>query len=152
MQQHIVHATKTTPSFITPFRAQTQAVASADSPCSKDKTSSADSSICNSFRLSGFSFPKASLTPSTTASYQTPTSLSQESRTNPYTMSVTLHTSHGDIKIEVFCDSVPKAAEVCFIVPQFFHHALLTLTRTSLPSVHQVTTTLLPSTASFPSS
>ncbi|TWU74097.1 Peptidyl-prolyl cis-trans isomerase cyp10 [Metarhizium rileyi] len=26
-------------------------------------------------------------------------------------MSVTLHTSHGDIKIEVFCESVPKTAE-----------------------------------------
>ena len=27
-------------------------------------------------------------------------------------MSVTLHTSLGDVKIEVFCDSVPKTAEV----------------------------------------
>jgi len=27
-------------------------------------------------------------------------------------MSVTLHTSIGDIKIEIFCDSVPKTAEV----------------------------------------
>jgi cyclophilin family peptidyl-prolyl cis-trans isomerase len=27
-------------------------------------------------------------------------------------MSVTLHTSLGDIKIEVFCESVPKTAEV----------------------------------------
>ncbi|KIJ13423.1 hypothetical protein PAXINDRAFT_163657 [Paxillus involutus ATCC 200175] len=26
-------------------------------------------------------------------------------------MSVTLHTSHGDLKIEVFCEAVPKAAE-----------------------------------------
>ena len=26
-------------------------------------------------------------------------------------MSVTLHTTHGNIKIEVFCDLVPKAAE-----------------------------------------
>ncbi|EHY52616.1 Peptidyl-prolyl cis-trans isomerase cyp10 [Exophiala dermatitidis] len=26
-------------------------------------------------------------------------------------MSVTLHTSHGDIKIEIFCESVPKTAE-----------------------------------------
>mmetsp|Transcript_39599 Transcript_39599/g.77536 ORF Transcript_39599/g.77536 Transcript_39599/m.77536 type:complete len:164 (-) Transcript_39599:14-505(-) len=26
-------------------------------------------------------------------------------------MSVTLHTSHGDIKLEVFCDQVPKTAE-----------------------------------------
>lgn len=28
-------------------------------------------------------------------------------------MSVTLHTTHGDLKIEVFCESVPKTAEVC---------------------------------------
>lgn len=28
-------------------------------------------------------------------------------------MSVTLHTTHGDIKIEVFCEAVPKTAEVC---------------------------------------
>lgn len=28
-------------------------------------------------------------------------------------MSVTLHTNLGDIKIEVFCESVPKTAEVC---------------------------------------
>lgn len=27
-------------------------------------------------------------------------------------MAVTLHTSHGDIKLEVFCDMVPKTAEV----------------------------------------
>ena len=27
-------------------------------------------------------------------------------------MSVTLHTTIGDIKIEVFCESVPKTAEV----------------------------------------
>lgn len=27
-------------------------------------------------------------------------------------MSVTLHTNLGDLKIEVFCESVPKAAEV----------------------------------------
>eukprot|EP00744_Colponema_vietnamica_P017674 GILI01024868.1.p1 GENE.GILI01024868.1~~GILI01024868.1.p1 ORF type:complete len:185 (+),score=11.53 GILI01024868.1:66-557(+) len=26
-------------------------------------------------------------------------------------MSVTLHTSHGDIKVEVYCDVVPKSAE-----------------------------------------
>jgi peptidyl-prolyl cis-trans isomerase-like 3 len=32
-------------------------------------------------------------------------------------MSVTLHTNVGDIKIEVFCESVPKTAEVC-ISPQ----------------------------------
>ena len=29
------------------------------------------------------------------------------------TMSVTLHTTLGDLKIEVFCESVPKTAEVC---------------------------------------
>ncbi|KAF5590884.1 peptidyl-prolyl cis-trans isomerase-like 3 [Fusarium pseudocircinatum] len=27
------------------------------------------------------------------------------------TMSVTLHTSHGDIKVEIYCESVPKTAE-----------------------------------------
>lgn len=27
-------------------------------------------------------------------------------------MSVTLHTNKGDLKIEVFCESVPKTAEV----------------------------------------
>lgn len=27
-------------------------------------------------------------------------------------MSVTLHTTHGDLKLEVFCESVPKTAEV----------------------------------------
>ena len=27
-------------------------------------------------------------------------------------MSVTLHTTLGDLKIEVFCESVPKTAEV----------------------------------------
>lgn len=30
-------------------------------------------------------------------------------------MSVTLHTTLGDIKIEVFCESVPKTAEVSFL-------------------------------------
>src|SRR6266536_958844 len=29
-----------------------------------------------------------------------------------FNMSVTLHTNLGDIKIEVFCESVPKTAEV----------------------------------------
>jgi hypothetical protein len=33
------------------------------------------------------------------------------------TMSVTLHTTHGDMKIEIFCESVPKTAEVRFITP-----------------------------------
>lgn len=28
-------------------------------------------------------------------------------------MSVTLHTNLGDIKVEIFCESVPKTAEVC---------------------------------------
>ena len=28
-------------------------------------------------------------------------------------MSVTLHTNKGDLKIEVYCESVPKTAEVC---------------------------------------
>ena len=38
---------------------------------------------------------------------------------DPYTatMSVTLHTSHGDIKVEVFCESVPKTAEVTYSNP-----------------------------------
>jgi peptidyl-prolyl cis-trans isomerase-like 3 len=34
-------------------------------------------------------------------------------------MSVTLHTSIGDIKLEVFCDSVPKTAEVGQTQPLF---------------------------------
>jgi hypothetical protein len=29
-------------------------------------------------------------------------------------MSVTLHTSHGDLKLELFCDLVPKTCEVLF--------------------------------------
>ena len=29
-------------------------------------------------------------------------------------MSVTLHTTAGDLKIEVFCEDVPKTAEVSF--------------------------------------
>lgn len=32
-------------------------------------------------------------------------------------MSVTLHTSLGDIKVEVFCESVPKTAEVRNVFP-----------------------------------
>ncbi|KAK2734557.1 Peptidyl-prolyl cis-trans isomerase cyp10 [Onygenales sp. PD_40] len=28
-------------------------------------------------------------------------------------MSVTLHTTHGDLKVEVFCEATPKTAEVC---------------------------------------
>lgn len=36
-------------------------------------------------------------------------------------MSVTLHTIHGDLKIEVFCESVPKTAEVCTKGPFIFH-------------------------------
>lgn len=34
----------------------------------------------------------------------------------PLKMSVTLHTNLGDIKIEVFCESVPKTAEVSSIL------------------------------------
>lgn len=30
-------------------------------------------------------------------------------------MSVTLHTTLGDIKIEIFCESVPKTAEASFV-------------------------------------
>lgn len=33
--------------------------------------------------------------------------------------SVTLHTDLGDLKIEVFCEAVPKAAEVLFRNPTF---------------------------------
>ncbi|KAF1854636.1 hypothetical protein Lal_00015596 [Lupinus albus] len=54
-------------------------------------------------------------------------------------MSVTLHTSHGDIKVEIYCESVPKTAE-----------SLLTPTRISLPFVAQATTINLHSTASSP--
>jgi peptidyl-prolyl cis-trans isomerase-like 3 len=32
-------------------------------------------------------------------------------------MSVTLHTNYGDVKIEVFCESVPKTAEVRILIP-----------------------------------
>ena len=34
-----------------------------------------------------------------------------KSSCSPCTMSVTLHTTHGDLKIEIFCESVPKTAE-----------------------------------------
>ena len=34
-------------------------------------------------------------------------------------MSVTLHTNLGDIKIEVFCESVPKTAEVSALPPPY---------------------------------
>ena len=30
---------------------------------------------------------------------------------NQSTMSVTLHTSHGDLKVEVYCDLTPRTAE-----------------------------------------
>ena len=36
----------------------------------------------------------------------------QEILKDTTTMSVTLHTNLGDLKIEVFCESVPKTAEV----------------------------------------
>jgi hypothetical protein len=32
---------------------------------------------------------------------------------------VTLHTNYGDIKVEVFCDTIPVASEVC-LNPSFF--------------------------------
>ncbi len=32
-------------------------------------------------------------------------------------MSVTLHTTQGDLKIEVFCESVPKTAQVSMDLP-----------------------------------
>lgn len=40
-------------------------------------------------------------------------------------MSVTLHTTQGDLKIEVFCESVPKTAEVRIPIqlkPSLQHH------------------------------
>lgn len=64
-------------------------------------------------------------------------------------MSVTLHTSHGDIKVEIYCESVPKTAEVrqqcqtCNCM-----HPELTPTRTSSPSAAQATTINPHSTAS----
>jgi len=30
-------------------------------------------------------------------------------------MAVTLHTSLGDLKLHIFCEEVPVAAEVCYI-------------------------------------
>ena len=49
-------------------------------------------------------------------------------------MSVTLHTNVGDLKIEVFCESVPKTAEVmesnqpcCSVMFCRLHHADATL-------------------------
>lgn len=34
---------------------------------------------------------------------------------NYLSQSVTLHTNHGDIKVEVFCDMIPLASEVLFL-------------------------------------
>jgi hypothetical protein len=40
-------------------------------------------------------------------------------------MSVTLHTSHGDVKVELFCDLVPKTCEVSqFIITNVFSERL----------------------------
>ncbi len=39
-------------------------------------------------------------------------------------MSVTLHTTVGDLKIEVFCESVPKTAEVCIQLLSFLIYLL----------------------------
>lgn len=33
---------------------------------------------------------------------------------------VTLHTNLGDVKCEIFCDEVPKTAEVCAVVFSLF--------------------------------
>lgn len=53
-------------------------------------------------------------------------------------MSVTLHTNLGDIKIEVFCESVPKTAEVSD--GPSFEILRLTAVRTSLLYAPRATT------------
>jgi len=59
-------------------------------------------------------------------------------------MSVTLHTSAGDLKIEVFCESVPKTAEVRETLGQPIKLSAPRLTmlhhRTSSRSAPQTTT------------
>ncbi len=68
-------------------------------------------------------------------------------------MSVTLHTTLGPIKLEVFCESVPKTAEVRPGALSPF--PLLTAappSRTSSPSAHPATTMARPFTVSFPPS
>lgn len=73
--------------------------------------------------------------------------------TSPFfTMSVTLHTNVGDLKIEVFCESVPKTAEVGAHALNSGLSSTLTFYRTSLLSVHPATMTALPFTASLPAS
>ena len=62
-----------------------------------------------------------------------------------HTMSVTLHTSLGDIKVEIFCESVPKTAEVAHQAsPSYTHKKFTMLTiyknRTFSPSAHPATT------------
>ena len=72
----------------------------------------------------------------------------------PDTMSVTLHTSVGNIKIEVFCESVPKTAEVDLHRPSLFalHSVDHLHSRISLPSVPPIFTMALPFTAPSPPS
>jgi len=65
-----------------------------------------------------------------------------------FTMSVTLHTTLGDIKIEVFCESVPKAAEVSYS-PFNSDTCHLPAIRTSLLYAPRATTMVLSSTASY---
>lgn len=67
-------------------------------------------------------------------------------------MSVTLHTTHGDIKLEVFCEAVPKTAEVCSLVCLInqssfsgAHQLISCPLRTSSPSAPRPTTMPLPS-------
>jgi hypothetical protein len=70
-------------------------------------------------------------------------------------MSVTLHTTLGPLKVEVFCESVPKTAEAS-LTPNPTTTKLAPSrsankpSRTSWPSAHHTTTTDLPSTGSSP--
>ena len=57
-------------------------------------------------------------------------------------MSVTLHTNKGDLKIEVYCESVPKTAEVCpvpYLPLILLALGLLALASTSLVPSSQLT-------------
>ncbi|EEY15409.1 peptidyl-prolyl cis-trans isomerase [Verticillium alfalfae VaMs.102] len=69
-------------------------------------------------------------------------------------MSVTLHTTLGDLKIEIFCESVPKTAEVSFLSelrsaarPRPDSSSSPNMPRTSSPSAPRATTMPPPSTA-----
>ena len=65
-------------------------------------------------------------------------------------MSVTLHTTAGDIKIEVFCESTPKTAEVSFPNQSIISVILLNPYRIFSPSVHPPHTMVRLSIAQFP--